>query len=166
MKNNLAEAHFTWQKLRRHIRPPKIKVVSARMSPSLVRDNKPSATAQLAVICYNSALKLLYAITFKLQKDLSNSSRLELSLPFQNARKSIIFFAFLCGMISERFSVAMFTLGDANSLPFSSASGCQEDGSFQAGMRGNTSLQIEWIWTIASRSDHQPLFLWILHQYK
>lgn len=37
----------------------------------------------------------------------------------------------------------MFTLGDAEPLPFSSASGCQEDGSVQAGMRGNTSSQIE-----------------------
>ena len=46
-------------------------------------------------------------------------------------------------MTTERVSIAMFTLGDANSLPFSSASGCQEDGSFQAGMRGNTSSQIE-----------------------
>lgn len=46
-------------------------------------------------------------------------------------------------MVSESYSVAMFALGDANSLPFSSASGCQEDGSFQAGMRGNISSQIE-----------------------
>lgn len=56
---------------------------------------------------------------------------------------TITVFAFLSEMISERVSIAMFTMGDANSLPFSSASGCQEDGSFQAGMRGNTSLQIE-----------------------